>query len=42
MLGSFGQGAFGNLSAGTAFFGFDGGLDLGSWNASERTESSGW
>ncbi len=31
MLGSFGQGAFGNLSAGTAFFGFDGGLDLGSW-----------
>ena len=31
LLGSFGQGAFGNLSAGTAFFGFDGGLDLGSW-----------
>ena len=31
MLGSFGQGAFGNLSAGTAFFGLDGGLDLGSW-----------
>ena len=31
MLGSFGQGAFGGLSAGTAFVGFDGGLDLGSW-----------
>ena len=31
MLGSFGQGAFGALSAGTAFLGFDGGLDLGSW-----------
>ena len=31
LLGSFGRGAFGNLSAGTAFFGFDGGLDLGSW-----------
>ena len=31
LLGSFGQGAFGNLSAGTAFFGFDGALDLGSW-----------
>ena len=31
MLGTFGQGAFGNLSAGTAFFGFDGGMDLGSW-----------
>ena len=31
MLGSMGLGAFGNLSAGTAFFGFDGGLDLGSW-----------
>lgn len=31
MLGSLGQGAFGNLSAGTAFFGFDGGLDLGGW-----------
>ena len=31
MLGTFGQGAFGNLSAGTAFFGFDGGVDLGSW-----------
>ena len=31
MLGTFGQGAFGNLSAGTAFFGLDGGLDLGSW-----------
>ena len=31
MLGTFGQGAFGNLSAGTAFFGFDGGLDLGIW-----------
>ena len=31
LLGSFGQGAFGNLSAATAFFGFDGGLDLGSW-----------
>ena len=32
MLGSMGLGAFGNLSAGTAFFGFDGGLDLGGWN----------
>ena len=31
MLGSFGQGAFGGLSAGTAFVGFDGGWDLGSW-----------
>ena len=31
MLGSMGQGAFGNLSAGTAFFGLDGVLDLGSW-----------
>ena len=31
MLGSMGLGAFGNLSAGTAFVGFDGGLDLGSW-----------
>ena len=31
MLGSMGLGAFGNLSAGTAFFGFDGGLDLGNW-----------
>ena len=31
MLGTVGQGAFGNLSAATAFFGFDGGLDLGSW-----------
>ena len=32
LLGSFGQGAFGNLSAGTAFFGFDGGLELGRWS----------
>ena len=32
MLGSMGMGAFGNLSAGTAFFGFDGGLELGRWN----------
>ena len=32
MLGSMGLGAFGSLSAGTAFFGFDGGLDLGGWN----------
>ena len=31
MLGSMGLGAFGNLSAGTAFFGFDGGLALGQW-----------
>ena len=31
MLGSMGLGAFGNLSAGTAFVGFDGGVDLGSW-----------
>ena len=32
MLGSLGTGAFGGLSAGTAFFGFDGGVDLGGWN----------
>ena len=31
MLGSLGQGAFGNLSAGTAFVGFDGGVNLGGW-----------
>ena len=31
MLGSMGLGAFGNLSAGTAFVGFDGSVDLGSW-----------
>ena len=31
MLGSRGQGAFGSLSAGTAFVGFDGNLSLGSW-----------
>ena len=31
MLGSLGQGAFGNLSAGTAFVGFDGGVGLGVW-----------
>ena len=31
LLGSFGQGAFGGLSAGTAFVGFDGGVDFGSW-----------
>ena len=31
LLGSFGQGAFGNLSAATAFFGFDGGLEFGGW-----------
>ena len=31
MLGSLGTGAFGGLSAGTAFLGFDGGLDLGGW-----------
>ncbi len=32
MLGSLGTGAFGSLSAGTAFFGFDGGVDFGGWN----------
>ena len=32
MLGSLGTGAFGGLSAGTAFFGFDGGLDFAGWN----------
>ena len=31
MLGSLGRGAFGNLSAGTAFVGFDGSVDLGGW-----------
>ena len=31
MLGSLGQGAFGNLSAGTAFLGFDGSVGLGAW-----------
>ena len=32
MLGSLGTGAFGGLSAGTAFFGFDGGVDVGGWD----------
>ncbi|MXX85177.1 MAG: S8 family serine peptidase, partial [Acidobacteria bacterium] len=32
MLGSLGTGAFGGLSAGTAFFGFDGGMDFRGWN----------
>ena len=32
MLGSLGTGAFGGLSAGTAFLGFDGGVDFGGWN----------
>jgi hypothetical protein len=31
MLGSLGQGAFGNLSAGTAFAGFEGSVGLGAW-----------
>ena len=31
MLGSLGQGAFGGLSAGTAFAGFHSNLDVGSW-----------
>ena len=31
MLGSLGTGAFGNLSAGTAFVGFDGSVGLGGW-----------
>ncbi len=31
MLGSLGQGAFGSLSAGTAFLGFDGSVGLGGW-----------
>ena len=38
LLGSFGQGAFGNLSAGTAFFGFDGGLELGRWSIAATGE----
>ncbi|MCY3745651.1 MAG: S8 family serine peptidase [Acidobacteria bacterium] len=32
MLGSLGTGAFGGLSAGTAFFGFDGGVEFRGWN----------
>ena len=32
MLGSLGTGAFGGLSARTAFFGFDGGVDFRGWN----------
>ena len=31
LLGSLGQGAFGNLSAGTAFFGFHGGWEFDRW-----------
>ena len=32
MLGSLGTGAFGGLSAGTAFFGFDGDVGFGGWD----------
>ena len=32
MLGSLGTGAFGGLSAGTAFFGFDGDVEFGGWD----------
>ncbi len=38
MLGSMGLGAFGNLSAGTAFFRFDGGLALGQWSIGANGE----
>ena len=38
LLGSFGQGAFGNLSAGTAFVGFDGGLEFGRWSIGANGE----
>ena len=38
LLGSFGQGAFGNLSAGTAFFGVDGGLEFGRWSIGANGE----
>ena len=38
MLGSFGQGAFGDLSAGTAFFGFDGAVDLAGWSIGADAE----
>ena len=38
ILGTVGQGAFGNLSAGTAFFGFDGGLNFGSWRIGANGE----
>ena len=38
MLGSLGTGAFGGLSAGTAFFGFDGDVAFGGWNLGAATE----
>ena len=38
MLGSFGQGAFGSLSAGTAFFGFEGTVDLAGWSLGADAE----
>ena len=38
MLGSSGQGAFGGLSAGTAFFGFDGAVDLAGWRIGADAE----
>ena len=38
MLGSLGTGAFGGLSAGTAFFGFDGGVDFGGWSIGAHGE----
>ena len=38
MLGSLGTGAFGGLSAGTAFFGFDGGMDFAGWTLGAHGE----
>ena len=38
MLGSLGTGAFGGLSAGTAFFGFDGGVEFGGWRLAAAGE----
>ena len=38
VLGSRGQGLFGNFSAGTAFVGFDGGLELGGWRLGANGE----
>ena len=38
MLGSLGTGAFGGLSAGTAFFGFDGAVKLSGWDLGANGE----
>jgi len=38
MLGSLGQGAFGGLSAGTAFLGFEGGVAFGGWTLGANGE----